>query len=293
MHPAGAEGVVIALARAQHGVISSAQLAAAGLSARWSEHRVSCGWLRRLHRGIYLVGPLEAEHSLAMAATLACGPTAVLGCYPAAVVWDWRPPAEGPMHVIVGRDRRDRPGIQIHRATLHPQDITRCHGIPVTSAARTLLDLAATSTTRELELALNEAFLQRRVSTHSLNAQFQRYPHHRGTTALKEARQIGPKLTRSEAERLMLTLIDQAGLPTPETNVRLAGYEVDLLWPDHNLILEIDGYAFHSTRRSFERDRRRDQTLIAAGYRVMRVTWRQLTRETLAVAVRLATALAA
>ncbi len=194
--------------------------------------------------------------------------------------------------MIPGRKVRNRDGITTHRATLHPADITRRHGIPVTSAERTLLDLAATAPAHELDHALNEAYLQRRVSTHSLTAQFQRYPHHRGTRPLKQLIETEPKLTRSEAERLMLTLIQQAGLPTPETNAKAAGYEVDMLWRDHNLIVEIDGYAFHSTRPSFEHDRRRDQTLIAAGYRVMRVTWRQLTHEKLAVVAAVSRALA-
>jgi very-short-patch-repair endonuclease len=91
----------------------------------------------------------------------------------------------------------------------------------------------------------------------------------------------------------MLDLIRQAGLPTPEANVRIAGYEVDLLWRDQQLVVEIDGHAFHSSRGSFERDRRKQTDLVAAGLRVARVTWRQLTRDAIAVAVRLATALAA
>ncbi len=97
-----------------------------------------------------------------MAAVLATG--GVISHYPAAVLWDWRPPREGPIHVTLATGGHNRPGITVHRATLHPKDITRRHGIPVTSAARTLLDLAATEPTAELERALNEAGLQRRVS---------------------------------------------------------------------------------------------------------------------------------
>jgi predicted transcriptional regulator of viral defense system len=227
MRPGEVERVVLARARAQHGVISSAQLAEAGASPGWIHHRVERGWLRRLHRGVYLVGPLEAPHARAMAATIAAGRGALLSHYPGAVLWDLRPPGEGPMHVtIVGHDRRSRPGIRTHIvSTLHPSDITRRHGIPVTSAARTLLDLAATAPTQELDRALNEAHLQRRVSPHSLNEQFSRYPHHKGTAALKVLIDNEPKLTRSDAERLMLDLVRKADLPTPETNVRIAGWE--------------------------------------------------------------------
>jgi very-short-patch-repair endonuclease len=229
-----------------------------------------------------------------MAATLAAGPGALLSHYAAAVLDGLRPPADGPIDVTVsGRKARSRPGLRIHRAHVDPADATRRHGIPVTTPARTLLDLAATASTKDLELALNEAHLQRRVSSHSLNEQFSRYPRHRGAAALKRATRLDPRLTRSEAERLMLDLVREAGLPTPEANVRIAGYEVDLLWREPKLIVEIDGYAFHSMRSSFERDRRRDQQLVAAGHRVIRVTWRQITDETIGVATRLATALAA
>jgi very-short-patch-repair endonuclease len=101
----------------------------------------------------------------------------------------------------------------------------------------------------------------------------------------------GPQLTRSEAERRFLDLIERARLPRPRTNVRIGRYEVDLLWPEQRLIVEVDGYAFHSTRAAFERDRARDAELIAAGYHVIRVTWRQLVEEPEATVALLAAAL--
>jgi very-short-patch-repair endonuclease len=289
-----AEPAALALAARQHGVLSSAQLAAAGLGRGWVRHRVARGWLRRLHRGVYLVGPLEAEYSRAMAAVLAVGPGAVLSHYPAAVLWALRPTREGAMHVTTGqRDRRGRPGITIHRAMLHPKDLTRRQGIPTTSAARTILDIAATEPTTELERAFNEAGLQRRISPRSLNEQFSRYPHHKGTAALRQLLASEPRLTRSDAEILVLDLIRRAQLPRPETNTRIEGYEVDLVWRERKLIVEIDSWAFHSTRRSFEEDRRRDQRLLNNGWRVIRVTARQLTHQPEAVVATLATALAA
>jgi very-short-patch-repair endonuclease len=284
------ESRILGLAGRQHGVVTSAQLVAAGWSRTVIRQRVRAGWLRRLHHGVYLAGPLAAEHTLPMAAVLATG--GVISHYHAAVLWDWRPPREGPIHVMLPTGGHNRPGITVHRANLHPQDITRRHGVPVTSAARTILDLAA-SAPFEAERALNEARIARLVSDPSLNEQFSRYPHHRGTAALKEAIRPGPAFTRSEAERRALDLIRRAGLPAPEVNQRVEGFEVDLLWRAERLVVEIDGYAFHSMRSSFERDRRRDQALVAAGWRVVRVTWRQLTERPEAVAVMLATALAA
>ena len=125
--------------------MTTAQLVAAGWSKDVIPGRVRSGWLRRLHYGVYLVGPLESPHTRAMAAVLATGGMRLLTTQPP-FCWDWRPPREGPMHVIAAG--RSRPGITVHRATLHPQDITRRHGIPVTSAARTILDLAATDPPR-------------------------------------------------------------------------------------------------------------------------------------------------
>jgi very-short-patch-repair endonuclease/predicted transcriptional regulator of viral defense system len=286
------EAWVLAAAARQHGLVTTAQLLGAGWSKDVVAAHVRSGWLRRRHRGVYLVGPLDTPHTRAMAATLAAGPGALLSHYPAAVLWGLRPPTDGPMHVTRPAGAHSRPGIIVHRAALHPADATHRHGIPVTSAARTLLDLAAATTLDELDRAVNEARVNRVVSDHALSEQFSRYPRHRGTVALKEVQRTEPKLTRSEAERLALDLIRKAGLPAPEVNSPLHGYEVDLLWRDARLVVEIDGYAFHSSRRSFENDRRRDQHLAALGYRVIRVTWRQLTEEREAVVATITRALA-
>ena len=286
---------MVALAARQHGVATTAQLHAAGLSRHAIAHRVARGWLRRLHRGVHLVGALEGPWSRAMAAVLAYEPDALLSYQPAGVLSGLRPPPTGAIHVtVVGRDARGRDGIHAHTITrLHPADATHRLGIPVTSPARTLLDLAATETQRDLSRAIDEGRVLRLVTDHSLNEQLSRYPAHRGTRALKLATTPEPKLTRSEAERRLLELVRAAGLPEPKTNARLAGHEVDFLWPAHRLVVEVDGYAFHSKRSSFERDRRRDAALTLAGYRVIRITWRQITEAPELVIATLAGALAA
>ena len=140
------ESRILAAAGRQHGLVTTAQLLAAGWSHDVIAGRVRAGWLRRMHHGVYLVGPLESPDARMMAAALAAGPGALISHYPAAVLWELRPPAEGPIDVTVPRKIRGRPGITAHRAILHPADVTRRHGIPATSAARTVLDLAATST---------------------------------------------------------------------------------------------------------------------------------------------------
>jgi len=287
--------VVLAVAGRQHGMVTAAQLADAGLGRHAIAHRVRSGWLRRRHYGVYLVGPLETPHSAAMAAVLAYGPGALLSHYPAAVLWELRPPPAHEMHVIVAASGvKSRDGVRAHRtAHLDPADATRRHGIPVTSPARTLLDVAATEPASVLDRAANEARVLRLVSDHSLTEQFARYPNHRGVRALRRTTLTEPKLTRSEAEHRLLELIRAAQLPEPLTNARVAGYEADFLWPDHRLVVEVDGYAFHSTRRSFERDRRRDADLTSRGYRVIRLTWRQITAEPEVVIAQLAPSLLA
>jgi very-short-patch-repair endonuclease len=191
-----------------------------------------------------------------------------------------RPPWRGHIDVTVtARHPRDKPGVRVHRVRhLDPRDVTRREGVPVTSAARTVLDLAAVADRRELARALEEAEVQRLVTRPQLIALLARHRGHRGARALRAAlaRYDTPALTRSEAERRMLELIRAARLPAPRTNAQVKGHEVDLLWPTHRLIVEIDGFAFHSTRRAFERDRARDQQLQAKGYRVIRITWRQI-----------------
>jgi len=282
-----AERRLLVVAGGQHGLVTSAQLMEAGLSRHQIARRVELGWLQQRHRGVYLVGPLETPLSPAMAAVLAYGDNALLSHYPAAVVRGLRPQPLGELHVtLLGSGGvRSRDGIRAHRTRhLHPADATRHRGIPVTSPARTLLDLAATASATTLARATDEARIHRLVTDRSLGEQFERYPAHRGTRALARATETEPRLTRSEAERRLLELIRAARLPEPQTNARVDHYEVDLLWPHHHLIVEVDGYAFHSMRSALERDRRRDAELIARGLRVARVTWRQITEEPESVA---------
>jgi predicted transcriptional regulator of viral defense system len=160
---------VVVVAGRQHAAVSSAQLVDAGLSRHAIAHRLRTGRLRRMHRGVYLVGPLEAVHSRAMAATLAVGAGALLSHYSAAVLWGLRPGRGWPIDVTVaGRETRDSDGIRTHTvADLHPHDATRQHCIPVTSPARTLLDLATVVSTRDLDRATEEAQVQRRVTPQS------------------------------------------------------------------------------------------------------------------------------
>jgi very-short-patch-repair endonuclease len=176
---------------------------------------------------------------------------------------------------------------------LDPLDSGLLRGIPATAPARTLIDFASEATSDELERAIAEAFALRLVNEPELEAAADRATGRPGVASLRAQlrREAGPQWTQSEGERRMLKLIREAGLPAPQTQVRIAGWPADFLWPEQRLIVEFDGYQFHSGRRAFERDRRRDQAHVAAGYTVIRVTWRQLNEEPLAVIATIARAL--
>ena len=163
----------------------------------------------------------------------------------------------------------------------------------MTAPPRTLLDVASFVDERELARMVNEALVLGLTNNKELCAAVVRCHGRRGIPALRRllARAEGPRLTRSEAERRFLRLLELARLPMPETNVRILSYEVDMLWRSAALVVEIDGYAYHSTRAAFERDRVRDADLQASGLRVLRFTWRQITDQPEVVAARVSTLL--
>jgi very-short-patch-repair endonuclease len=182
----------------------------------------------------------------------------------------------------------------VHRVhPLPPDEVTRLREIPITTPARTLLDLAATLPARELEQAIALGERMYRGTQRRLVALVARYPRRAGTPRLRELLDGSrhPALSRSEAEERLLELVRRAGLPAPDTNVPLHGYELDCFWPDASLAVEIDGYAFHADRAAFEADRRRDADLAARGVQVIRITWRQITDEPEVTLVRLSQAL--
>jgi very-short-patch-repair endonuclease len=221
-----------------------------------------------------------------LAAVLACGPAAFVSHRSAAALWGVAPAvAEDVAVTVIGRGRVCK-GVRTHGvAALHRADRDRMRGVPVTSVARTIIDFASEATGDELERGIAEAYARELITDRALYAAMDRVPRRAGVKAVKaELRRAGgPRWTQSEGEQRMLRLIRAARLPAPETQERIAGWPADFLWPDQRLIVEVDGYPFHNHRRAFERDRRRDQAHIAAGYRVIRVTWRQLTEEPFAV----------
>jgi len=269
------------LASRQHGVIAHRQLRALGLDPGAIKHRVAAGRLHRVHVGVYAVGHrLLTANGHRMAAVLACGPAAVLSHRSAASLHGLRQNARTAIDVTVPRPRaRSRPGIDVHRVKrLHPDDRTVVDGIPTTTVARTLLDLAEVTNRAELERAFDEADRRRVLDLSAFEALFARSTGRHGLSATRGVlkRTTSPD-TRSALESAFVRFCDAWNIPAPQTNVLVEGFVVDALWPEQKLIVELDGYAFHGTTRSaFERDRVRDADLQRAGYRVLRLTWRRL-----------------
>ena len=252
-------------------MVTLAQLRGAGLTRGAIEYRVRQGRLHPVLRGAYAVGHL-AQPPLARetAAVLVLGAGVALSLGTAAAMWVLPSPPQDLVHVSTRRNLRSREGIHVHRTTtLRRADVRRLKGLPLTAPARTILDIEAGLDARTLERVVADALARRLVKAEELTSS----PRLRGLL------DDGPKLTRSEAERRLLQLIRKAGLPEPQTNVRIGPYEVDLLWPDHRVAIEVDGFAFHGHRIAFERDHRRDLALQARGIHTIRVTWRQIVDE--------------
>jgi very-short-patch-repair endonuclease/predicted transcriptional regulator of viral defense system len=261
-----------ALAADQHGVVTRAQLLQAGLKNAAITRRVDTGRLHVIYRGVYAVGHrVLTLHGHWMAAVLACGPNAALSHTTAAAASDLRQ-AGGAIHVTIpGRTGRQAPkGIRLHRSpTLTARDVTEIRGIRVTKVARTIIDLARIVSQDELERIVYEA--DRRGV-----ADFAALRSARSASLQAVLRAYDPAPTRSQLERRFLRLCREHGLPRPEVNAVIDGMEVDFVWRDRRLIVEVDGYAYHRSPAAFEKDRERDVRLAMKGWTTRRFTWRQV-----------------
>lgn len=298
VHPAG-EGISRVCARlggAQQGVVTRRQLLSAGVSRHAIDHALSRGHLHPRHRGVYVVGHLAlAQFAQEAAALLACGDGALISHRSAAYLWGLLPdrPAR-PVVTVVGHNCGCKPGISVHRvARIESRDHRRRHGLRVTSPSRTVIDLASDAGERELERVIAEGRVQRLLRGGELERALERAGSRKGAARLRALlRAEGePGITRSDAERLLRRYLRDARLLQPKSNRKVEGWEVDFVWPQHRFVVEVDGYRFHHHRAAFERDRRKDMALAAAGYLVIRVSMRQLVQEPFAVIAHIARAL--
>jgi very-short-patch-repair endonuclease len=254
------EVAIASLAANQHGVLSSTQLRANGLSTSSIGDRLAAGHLHRIYRGVYAVGHSNiSNEGRWMAAVLACGEGAVLSHRSAAALWGIGPVTPlTDVTVHSNGGRAPRKGIRFHRSrTLSPADETRRARIPVTKPARTLRDLRRVVPRKQFAKALREAEYLK----------------------LPIGNEFQTDRSRTDLEGLFLSLARRHRLPQPEVNVRVDRVLVDFLWRDERIIVEVDGWEAHQMRSAFEEDRARDARLSVLGYTVLRFTWRQVDDE--------------
>lgn len=253
---------VAAIAAQQHGVVSVEQLREAGLSKHRVRHRVRIGRLHAVHRGVYAVGHshLSAEGRWT-AAVLACGTGAVLSHRAAAAAWRLlsdQPTAPVDISLPSDTGKKTRRGIRLHRRpSLDPKAVTRHRRIPITTPARTIIDLSKVASPADVRHARRQA----------------------AVFGLRIDSESRDDATRSELELLFLKLCRQYRLPMPEVNVWIGGVFVDFVWRERRLIVETDGYRYHRGRVSFENDRARDLQLRGHGFEVIRLTYSQVARK--------------
>jgi very-short-patch-repair endonuclease len=288
---------ISALAGRQHGVVAARQLVALGMHPRAVGQRAAAGRLHRVHHGVYAVGhPQLTTHGHWMAAVLACGPGAALSHASAAALWGIRPTAAEYTEVTVpGTGARRRPRLRIHRSrSLAPVEVTTRHRIRVTTAARTVLDMATRLSESRLEYLLDEVERRELTDYAALEAIARAHTGHKGAAKLRKTLhtyEAGTQPTRSDLEVLFRQLCRDHHLPEPRVNHRVAGKEVDFLFAEARLVVEADSWAHHKTRRSFGADHARDAHLARAGYRTLRFTDRQIAGDPPSVAQTVRTAL--
>lgn len=275
---------IAALATVQHGPISRWQLRELGLTDKNIDYRLAKGRLFRLYPGVFAVGQTAmSREGRWMAAVLTSGPGAVLSHGDAAALWDLAPSRGAAIHVTTSsRSGRvpDRRRVRLHRVgTLSDDEKTVCAGIPVTTPARTLLDLAPSLRPRALEDVIERMDRLQLFDLVAVRRCLEAHPRQSGAPKLRMVlERLSGTDTRSPLEVALLQLCDDYNLPTPRANTVVAGHLVDFHWPGTGLIVETDGFAFHRTRAAFDADRERDQQLALAGYRVIRFTYDQVTR---------------
>jgi hypothetical protein len=297
-----ADAVISRLAAGQHGVVSRRQLLSLGVDRSAIDRRLSRRLLVPLHRGVYAFGHRQLRiEGRWLAAVFAAGPDAVLSHRDAAALHGMRArPESRKVSVTTARAARAIPGLWLHRRrVLPPDEIEVVRAIPVTSPARTLVDLAPMLTAAQLRSTLGEADRRGLLDADAVERALQRTKgrhgngHARLTVALDAHAKHGAVLLRSPLEERFLDLVLQAGLPQPLLNSPAAGFEVDALWSDQRLVVELDGWANHKERDAASRDRDKTNRLQLAGYTVLRFLHGDLVNRPADVAAAIAAALTA
>jgi len=276
------------LARRQHGVVGRRQLLALGMNEEAIEVRIRAGRLHPLHGGVYAVGHSAiSQQGRWLAAVLVSGPVAVLSHLSAAALWGIRPNSRSRIDITVPHRSRSSDAIHRHLSVLPADERSVVDGIPVTSAPRTIFDLAATSSIDLVESAIRQLEYQRLYDRLSLVDLVGRYPGRRGVRRLRVAltrmEMLPAGHVRSPLEERFLSFLRRHGLPRPRLNAWIVvgekRFQVDCHWPGTRHVVELDGWEAHGTRSAFREDRARDRILGTADYSVTRVSWAQLDDE--------------
>jgi very-short-patch-repair endonuclease len=281
------------LADRQHGVVSREQLLAAGVGRGAIVRALDAGRLRPVFRGVYAVGHVALRREgWWMAALLACGEGAALSHRTAATVWGLMTGPTLPIDVTTSAAKgRKHARITIHRTLLAPLDALLRDNLRLTTPSRTIVDLAAALEGRALRDVVERAQDLRRFDPDDIHAILAHAPRRPGTRRLHDLIALlapDEDNARSHLERLFLALARKAGLPKPVPNHEIAGRRRDFAWPSHRLVVETDGYRYHSSREAKRRDNRRDRQLTALGWRPVRFTYEEVAFEPSAVAGELA-----
>lgn len=277
------DSVVGAVADRQYGVVSREQLLRAGLQTGQIKRAVHAGRLRPVFRGVYAVGHEAIGRHGWWKAALLVGDAADLSHRSAAQAWSFNRGPVHPIHLTSLRDcGRGYRNLHIHRSRLKPTEHTIIDGLRLTTPARTIVDLAATLDPRALRLLVERAQDLRRFSPKAIEASLTLRPRRPGCAQLRDLVHLllpDEDNARSHLERLFLSLLRRSSLPKPEVNVVINGRRRDFVWHAARLVVETDGYAYHSSKAAMLRDRRRDRELTAAGWRVARFTYEEVAFE--------------
>jgi Transcriptional regulator, AbiEi antitoxin len=277
------EREIVHLAERQQGLVTSRQLTSLGVGRRTAERWLASGRLRAVHRGVYAIGPQPlTRRGRWLAAVLAIGPETVLSHQSAAALWGLAGDRRE-VHVTAPSGNQGwarYPGIRLHRPRLRRDEWMVRDGIPVTTVARTLFDVAETTEPHRLKSAWDEAGRLRLLRIKQVAVVHERGRGRRARTRIKpflDAEQRYVEDTASPLEDRFVDFCATHHLPPPQTNVLVDGDEVDALWPAARLIVELDSWEFHAHREAFETDRSRDTDHLLADYRTIRVTHRRLS----------------
>jgi very-short-patch-repair endonuclease len=282
------------IAGAQRGLVHVSQLGALGIGRSAMRHRIATGRLHLVLPSVLSVGSAVLQpRGAETAALLYAGEDAVISHESAAALWGLTATPSFVALTVIRRSVKRQPGVEVHRvASLDLRD-TRLHlGFPVTAPARSLIDCAGAGLA--VDRLLNEARALKLVTDAEIYAAMERCPGRTGIKALRALLEVEKDTgyTRSEAERRLKRIVKAAGIEWPVFNTSLEGIRPDAYWPRLRVIVEVDGYPFHGHWAAFQRDRARDNRLVAAGYVVLRFTWHQLTRSPLKVAAEIVRTLA-